>query len=160
MMDEVQEQILSVSNIKLAVILLTFGGNLREHLPLEWDDVHESKDAFIENLGDPARCKPRRQITFNFEPTEFLKDLVRAYQSKQPKEKLQALLGKFDETRALLAMEVFKEVIAAGRFLFELIETMPENAKWDVVHGTDTSQVVKFGKHSSDELRFEYLSKI
>jgi hypothetical protein len=153
-------EVLSTTDKRLAVILLAFGAQFCQELPLGWHDIYQSKDAFIENLEDPSKGKPRRQISFNFEPTPFLKDLARAYQSKEPIAEMQRLLGKFDQARTLFAMEVFKEAIVAGEFLFEMIATMPDSAKWNVVWSEGEREMVKFGKNCSDELIAKQLSKV
>jgi hypothetical protein len=144
-------EVLWTANKRLAIILLAFGGQLCRETPIGWDDVWRDVDAFVER--EPP---PRRIISFNFVATRFLRDLAAAYESKdkQAFPKLVAeLLTKDDRERAVLALDVFREVVAAGQLLVGLLFAM-DHAKWDVIGD------VRLGKNASDELRAEFLSKV
>jgi hypothetical protein len=143
--------VLWTANKRLAVILLAFGGQLCHETPIGWDDVWRDVDAFVD--GAPP---PRRIISFNFQATKALKDLAAAYESKDARAfpKLVAeLLSEDDRERAVLALEVFREVVAAGQLLVGLLFSM-DHAKWDVIGD------VRLGKNASDELRAEFLNKV
>jgi hypothetical protein len=145
-------EVLSTVNKRLAVILLAFGGQLCRETPIGWYDVYRDVNAFID--GEPP---PRQVISFNFVATKFLKDLAAAYESKD-KQAFPALLGELltrdDRERAVLALDVFREVVAAGQLLVGLLFQMPDGAKWDAIGD------VRLGKNSSNELRAEFLSKV
>jgi hypothetical protein len=144
-------EVLWTANKRLAVILLAFGGQLCREAPIGWDDVWRDVDAFVD--GAPP---PRQIISFNFEATKFLRDLAAAYESKDARAfpKLVAeLLTKDDRERAVLAFEVFREVVAAGQLLVGLLFAM-DHAKWDVIGD------VRLGKNSSNETRAEFLNKV
>jgi hypothetical protein len=144
-------EVLWTANKRLAVILLAFGGQLCRETPIGWDDVWRDVDAFVD--GEPS---PQRIISFNFEATKILKDLAAAYESKdaQAFPKLVAeLLSEDDRERAVLALEVFREVVAAGQKLVGLLFAM-DHAKWDVIGD------VRLGKNASDELRADFLNKV
>src|SRR4029077_6582152 len=143
--------VLWTTNKRLAVILLAFGGQLCRETPIGWDDVWRDVDAFVDGVPPP-----RRIISFNFVATKFLRDLAAAYESedRQAFPKLVAeLLTKDDRERAVLAFEVFREVVAAGQLLVGLLFAM-DHAKWDVIGD------VRLGKNSSNELRAEFLNKV
>jgi hypothetical protein len=144
-------EILSTVNKRLAVILLAFGGQLRREGPISWHDVYRDVEAFI--TREPP---PRRVISFNFVATKFLKDLAAAYESKNTKAfpaLISEVLTKDDRERAVLALDVFREAVAAGQLLVGLLFAM-DNAKWDAIGD------VRLGKNSSDELRAEFLNKV
>jgi hypothetical protein len=144
-------EVLWITNKRLAVILLAFGGQLCRETPIGWDDVWRDVDAFVD--GAPP---PRQIISFNFVATKFLRDLAAAYESedKQAFPKLVAeLLSKDDRDKAVLALEVFREVVAAGQLLVGLLFAM-DHAKWDVIGD------VRLGKNSSNETRAEFLNKV
>jgi hypothetical protein len=144
-------EVLWTANKRLAVILLAFGGQLCRETPIGWDDVWRDVEAFID--GKPP---PQRIISFNFVATKFLRDLAAAYESKdkQAFPKLVAeLLTKDDRERAVLALDVFREVVAAGQLLVGLLFAM-DHAKWDVIGD------VRLGKNASNELRAEFLNKV
>jgi hypothetical protein len=143
--------VLWTANKRLAVILLAFGGQLCREAPIGWDDVWRDVDAFVD--GAPP---PRQIISFNFVATKFLRDLAAAYESedRQAFPKLVAeLLTKDDRERAVLAFEVFREVVTAGQLLVGLLFAM-DHAKWDVIGD------VRLGKNSSNETRAEFLNKV
>jgi hypothetical protein len=144
-------EVLWTANKRLAIILLAFGGQLCRETPIGWEDVWRDVDAFVD--GKPP---PQRIISFNFVATKFLRDLAVAYESndKQAFPKLVAeVLTKDDRPRAVLALDVFREVVAAGQLLVGLLFAM-DHAKMDVIGN------VGLGKNSSDELRAEFLSKV
>jgi hypothetical protein len=144
-------EVLWIANKRLAIILLAFGGQLCRETPIGWDDVWRDVDAFVER--EPP---PRRIISFNFVATQFLRDLAAAYESKdrQAFPKLVAeLLTKDDRERAVLALDIFREVVVAGQLLVGLLFAM-DHAKWDVIGD------VRLGKNASNELRAEFLSKV
>jgi hypothetical protein len=144
-------EILSTTNQRLAVILLAFGGQLRRQDPIGWHDVYRDIDAFIDR--EPP---PRHIISFNFVATKFLKDLAAAYESndKQAFPALVAtLLTKDDREKAVLALDVFREVVAAGQEIVGILFQM-DHSKWDAIGD------VRLGKNSSDELRAEFLNKV
>jgi hypothetical protein len=144
-------EVLWTANKRLAVILLAFGGQLCRETPIGWDDVWRDVDAFVER-----ESAPRRIISFNFVATKFLRDLAAAYESndKQAFPKLVAeLLTKDDRPRAVLALDIFREVVTAGQLLVGLLFAM-DHAKWDVIGD------VRLGKNASNELRAEFLSKV
>jgi hypothetical protein len=146
-----QVEVLWTANKRLAVILLAFGGQLCRETPVGWDDVWRDVDAFVDR--EPP---PRRIISFNFVATKFLRDLAAAYESndKQAFPKLMAeLLTKDDRERAVLALDIFREVVAAGQLLVGLLFAM-DHAKWDVIGD------VRLGKNASNELRAEFLNKV
>ena len=144
-------EVLWTANKRLAIILLAFGGQLCRETPIGWDDVWRDVDAFVD--GEPP---PRRIISFNFAATKFLRDLATAYESidKRAFPKLVAeLLTKDDRDRAVLALDIFREVVAAGQLLVGLLFAM-DHAKMDVIGD------VGLGKNASNELRAEFLSKV
>jgi hypothetical protein len=146
-----QVEVLWTANRRLAVILLAFGGQLCRETPIGWDDVWRDVDAFVDR-----EHPPRRIISFNFVATKFLRDLAAAYESndKQAFPKLMAeLLTKDDRERAVLALDIFREVVAAGQLLVGLLFAM-DHAKWDVIGD------VRIGKNASNELRAEFLNKV
>jgi len=163
------ETILTTTNTKLAAILLVFGGKLRQRLPLEWNDVHESRDGFIENLGDPRRSKPKTKISFNFEVAPVLKEVVSAYSADNAEEAFGTLMDSFPLKASMAEImaahsravaQACRQALEAREFLVQLIRSMPENSKWDVIPGNGAGEVVRLGKRSSDELRAEYLNKL
>jgi hypothetical protein len=144
-------EVLWTANKRLAIILLAFGGQLSRETPIGWDDVWRDVDAFVD--GEPS---PRRIISFNFVATKFLRDLAAAYESKdkQAFPKLVAeLLTKDDREKAVLALDIFREVVVAGQLLVGLLFAM-DHAKWDVIGD------VRLGKNASNELRAEFLNKV
>jgi len=164
-----RDEILATTNTKLAAILLVFGGKLRQRLPLEWNDVHESKDSFLDNLEDPRACRPKTQISFNFEANRALKEVVSAYQAQNAEEEFATLMNSFPLKASMAEIMVAhsravaqacRQALEAREFLVQLIRSMPENSKWDVIQGNGAGETVRLGKRSSDELRAEYLSKI
>jgi hypothetical protein len=145
-------EVLFTADKRLAVILLAFGGQLCREDPVEWTDLYQDVDAFVDQNPPPQQV-----ITFNFVPTRFLKDLAAAYLSKDRQvftDVVATLLTNNDRPRAVLAMDIFREVVAAGQLLVGLLFQMPESAKWDVIGN------VRIGKNTSDELRAEFLSKV
>jgi hypothetical protein len=140
--------------MRLAVILLIFGSRLRQCLPLEWNDVYPSLDAYLENLENPHRSQPKTRITFNFElvnvPEQFVKEFERGIN-------LSALLN------FLIADGARDALLAARQHLYDLIALMRDerpDAKWDMIKGYGAGELVTFGKRAPIELQEEFLSKL
>src|SRR5215475_2346249 len=161
------EELLATTNTKLAAVLLVFGAKLRKQMPLEWCDVHESRQAFL------RKAQPRKQVTFNFENggvpaaeivKAYEKDLGALYAS------LESALAALNEQQKSTVRDAVSRIIARAcrdalekrEFLVDLIKSMPEDSKWDQVHASGGAQApfVRMGKRCSPELRAHYLAKI
>jgi hypothetical protein len=149
-----QERIFTTTDMRLAVVLLIFGSKLRQCLPLEWNDIYPSVDAYLESLENPRRAQPKTRITFNFElvnvPEQFVKEFEKGIN-------LSALLN------FLIADGARDALLAARQHLYDLITLMRDerpDAKWDMIKGYGAGELVTFGKRAPVELQEEFLSKL
>jgi hypothetical protein len=171
-----QEAFFRTDKIKVAATFLAFGARLRIHLPLEWNDCFESKEAYLQYLEDirsvppkkNPRGQPKKRIIFNFEPGACpATEIEAAFSDRQAEEKFAALLGDHLTGADLAAVlsahahavaSACREVLEAREYLAELMKECPEDAKLDAFF--DNGRVVKIGKCASDELRAEFLAKV
>jgi hypothetical protein len=162
----------STSNTRLASVLLAFGARLVHHCPMEWVDVHESRENFCRHLEDrfDKKYQPKPRVTFNFDAESIPAiEFVRAFNTDY--EVLNAGLEELikelpadqqDRIRAAvsaISVRLCREALLQREWLVSQIKRMPENAKWDHVNGHN-QKCVRMGKNSSAELRSEFLSKI
>ena len=168
-----REEVLATTNTKLAAVLLVFGAKLRKQVPLDWSYIHESRESFLRYLENPKVSKPKPRVTFNFEngqipAAEIIKAFEEDFESLQIKleEALEPLnniqKNVVHDAISKVMARICREVLEKREFLINLINSIPENSKWDEVHVGDGSKTpfVKMGKNSSPELRSRMLSKL
>jgi hypothetical protein len=164
------KETLTTSNTKLAAVLLVFGARLRRHLPLEWTDLHETREAFLRYLENSSVSKPKQCVVWNFENSVPAAEIVKAYEKD-----LQALyadlekaLEALDDQQKNVIRDACSKVIARAarealeqrEFLVKLLKSVPQSAKYDEVHNGSKVPFVKIGKNSSPELRARMLAKL
>jgi hypothetical protein len=155
------ENLLTTNNTKLAAILMVFGGKLYNSPPLEWCDLYESKESFF------AGEKPKRCVSFNFYPTIDFRNIVDAYNDPKAEQRFIDSLEGLDEgkkQKILVAhsgsiARTCRECLEHRKFLLELLNSVPNEAKWEQIKGQN-KQMVRFGKNSSAKLKDEFLSKL
>lgn len=167
---KINEELLSTTNTKLAAVLLMFGVKLRQHQPLEWNDIYPNKAAYWENKIDPKRCKPHSQVTFHFEVKEFgreaIQKIVEAYELDRAESEFDKVLEglnnqeKIQMAHSRAVARACRESLEAREYLVHLIFSVSEDCKWDIIKGNGSGEVVKLGKNCSDELREEFLARI
>ena len=168
-----QEETLTTTNTKLAAVLMVFGAKLKKQVPLDWSYVHESRDSFMRNKQNSKNSKPKARVTFNFEnSTVPARPIVAAFEKdfESLQTELESLLGLLDKTQkdairdtvSKMMVRVCREVLEKREFLVNLINSVPEDSKWDEVYVGDgtTTPFVKMGKNTSPELRAKMLSRL
>src|SRR5215471_1660724 len=65
---EVAERILHTSDTRLASVLMVFGAQLRQHLPLEWVDHHDGRERFCRYLEEKKKREEGRASSYEYEP--------------------------------------------------------------------------------------------
>ena len=165
-----QEQTLTTTNTKLAAVLLVFGAKLRRHLPLEWTDLHETREAFLRYLENPASSKPRQCVIWNFENSVPAAQIIKAYEKDLDvlyAELERALAGLSEhqknvirDTCSKVIARTAREALEQREFLVKLLKSVPQSAKYDEVHNGSKVPFVKIGKNSSPELRARMLAKL
>jgi len=166
-----KEACLATDNTRLAAILMVFGAALRLKCPLEWVDVHQSRESFIRHQEDPANpeFQPKPRVTFNFHSESIpAREIIDAFQADYV-----VLNAEFEDTLVSLPQDVKNairdavsillvrachETLLKREFLVKQLKRVPENAKWD--HIQEGHRCVRIGKISSQELRAELLSKL
>jgi hypothetical protein len=155
------ENLLTTNNTKLAAILMVFGGKLYNSPPLEWCDLYESKESYF------AGEKPKRCISFNFYASVDFRSIVDAYNDPKAEQRFIDSLEGLDEGKKqkILAAHsgsiarICRECLEHRKFLLELMNSVPNEAKWEQIKGR-TKPMVRFGKNSSIEFKDEFLSKL
>jgi hypothetical protein len=142
----------STVDMKFAVLCLIFGSKLRQHLPLEWNDIYPSLDAYLENLQDPRRSVPKTRISFNFELVNLPNEILSAWRV-QGGALISSLMDNGARSAILAAHEHLRELIV-------LLRDQRPDAKWETVKGSGVGESVIMGKRSSLELQAEFLSKL
>jgi len=176
---EVAERVLHTSDTRLASVLMVFGAQLRERLPLEWVDHHDGRERFCRYLEEKkkredgyassAEYDPRPNVTFFFDgSTVPAYELVRAFNGdyeaidaalenvlKDIPEPIQSQLR--DAMSCLIACACHQALLNR-EFLVKQIKRVPEWAKWDQIN--EGSNNVRIGKRSSPQLRADMLDKL
>lgn len=166
-----QETVLFTDNTRLAAVWMVFGAALLRNCPLEWIDLHRSREAFLRYLEDPTNpeYQPKPKVTFNFQEGNIpSKEITKAFESDydQLDSKFEALLDGLsekdkEEIRAAVSSLIARachEVLLKREELVRLIKRVPHNAKFDkIISG---GKLVRLGKNCSPETRAHYLSKL
>lgn len=165
------EAILSTDNTRLAATLLVFKAALLRNCPLEWVDIHRSRESFLRNLEHPENpdYQPKPKVTFNFyEGSVPGREIVKAFETE-----LDQLQKEFELTYvnlpegqrreiegavSRLIARACHEVLLRREELVRLIKRVPHNSKFDQI--SSGKILVRLGKNSSPELRSRYLSKL
>lgn len=162
-----KEETLTTSNTKLAAVLLMFGAKLRRHLPLEWVDLHETREAFLKYLEGSNGQKPKQCVTWNIENTIPARQIIDAYEKDLAglyAELEMAIEGGQKDTIKDACSRVIaraaREALEQREFLVKLLKSVPQSAKYDEVHNGSKVPFVKIGKNSSPELRAKMLTKL
>lgn len=167
------EGFLPIRDMRLAVALRVFRATLGR-CPLEWVDIHKSRESFLRNLeskrrGDrPEQDQPEPQVTWNFGTYPTTPRLLGAFYKpmEETDAELEMALSMVEPTLrvqlkdaiARLIMRVCHEALIQREWLAAFARSVPENAKFDqIIHGR---RIVRMGKRSSPELRQHYLSKL
>jgi hypothetical protein len=166
-----QEDLLSTDNTRLASIFLMFGAALHRNCPLEWVDMHRSRESFIRNLEDPSNpeYQPKPKVTFNFYSGSVNgPQVVEAFDAEYSKleAEFEVLIASMPEPekkalRAAVSQMITRachETLLKREELVRLIKRVPNNSKFDQV--SSGQRIVRIGKCSSPELRARYLSKL
>lgn len=166
-----QESILFTDNTRLAAVFLVFGASLNRSCPLEWVDLHKSRESYIRNLEDPGnpKFKPISKVTFNFDSGTIPEaQIVKAFETDYEKlqEAFEGLLeGLTDVNKEAIRTAVSQlivrachEVLLRREELVRLLKRVPHNSKFDQIKSNGT--LIRMGKNSSPELRSHYLSKL
>jgi len=164
------EQILTTNNTKLAAVLLVFGAKLRRHLPLEWIDLHETREGFLRYLKNPNSSKPKQCVVWNFENSLPAREIIGAYEKDLDTLQAEldlALAGLSEQQRDMIRDAISRVLARACRdaldkrqYLVEILKSVPQSAKYDEVHNGARIPFVKIGKNASPELRAQLLSKL
>ena len=142
--------------------MLTFGGKLCKHNPLEFCEIYENKESY--EAGFP----PKNVASFHFETSRMpYKNLTDAYDDELAEDKFFRTLQGLDEPKKqlILAAHSFavaracREALDHRDFLVKLVKSVPERAKYEIVKGNGAA-VVKFGKYAKEELKDEFLNKL
>jgi len=162
-----KEEVLTTSNTKLAAVLLVFGAKLRRHLPLEWVDLHETREGFLKYLQNPNSSKPRQCVVWNFENTVPARQIVDAYEKDLAglNSELEAAIetGQKDAIKdacSRVIARACRDALDKRQYLIDILKSVPQSAKYDEVHNGAKVPFVKIGKNSSPELRAQMLSKL
>ena len=162
-----KEEILTTSNTKLAAVLLVFGAKLRRHLPLEWVDLHETREGFLKNLQNPSASKPKQCVVWNFENTVPARQIVDAYEADLADlhTELEAAIdtGQKDAIKdacSRVIARACRDALDKRQYLVDILKSVPQSAKYDEVHNGSKVPFVKIGKNSSPELRAQLLSRL
>jgi hypothetical protein len=177
----IREMILATDNTRLAATLRVFGAQLKRLCPLEWVDIHKSRESFVRYLEDREKCKndpsrppnpevqPKPKVTFNFDGETLPRcGIVKAFDTDLEKldADLEFLLAELpfelrnqvrDSVTRLIA-RACHEVLLKREELVRELKRVPNNAKFDhISHG---NRIVRLGKNASPELRSHFLSKL
>jgi|SRR5215472_8250746 len=168
-----QEEILSTDNTRLASIFYMFGAALLRNCPLEWVDIHRSRETYLRNLEDPSdpEYQPKPKVTFNFQKTNAVpaSEIVEAFRTEFPQlyEEFEALLpeqlSETDKDKIRMAVSrlitrACHESFLKREELVRLLKRVPQNAKFDQIKSG--RRIVRLGKNCSPETRSHYLSKL
>jgi hypothetical protein len=166
-----QEAISFTDNTRLASVYLVFGAVLHKNCPLEWVDIHKSRESFLKNLEDPSNpeYQPIPKVTFNFYAGSVPEaQIVKAFEADLEvlNSELSAILEELPvPQRELIQITISKviarachEVLLRREELVRFIKRVPRNAKFDQIKSSKC--VVRLGKNSSPELRSHFLSKL
>lgn len=159
-------------NTRLASVFLVFGATLHPTCPIEWIDIHKSKESFVRNLEDPTNpeYQPKPKVTFNFNARSVPETkIIEAFEADFEKLNLafEELVGSLpDEQKKAIQIMMSQliarachEVLLRREWLVKhLIKNVPRSAKFDQISGG--GRTVRIGKRSSPELRKHYLSKL
>jgi hypothetical protein len=167
---EVAERILHTSDTRLASVLMVFGAQLRERLPLEWVDHHAGREQFCRYCEGNSQSKPVPVVTFFFNgSTVPAQELVNAFHSDfaETDAALENILKDVSEPTLSRLRDAVSALIACAchqtllnrEFLVKQIKRVPEWAKWDQVNEGPNNNV-RIGKRSSPELRANMLDKL
>jgi hypothetical protein len=166
-----QESITYTDNTRLASVFLVFGAVFHKACPLEWVDIHKSRETFIRNLEDPTNpeYQPKPKVTFNFVSGSVPEvEIIKAFETDY--EKLNSQLDELminlqEQQKMAIRMAVSRlitrachEVLLRREELVRQIKRVPHNAKFDQI--SNRGRTVRMGKNSSPELRSRYLSKV
>lgn len=176
------DQQLVTDDPQVAAVLMLFGAQLQKHCPVEWIDVHETRENFLQNLQDCRELKEKKimQVRKEFKPKPkliFNLDFSNVPVSEITKaigQDLQTLRSELDQLLYSLDKRIAdqlrdcisklvarsaKEALGKRNELAWIKQSVPENAKMDHINGYGKA-CVQIGKNSSPELRAHYLSKL
>lgn len=164
-----EESLLPVQDMRLAAALRVFRATLAK-CPLEWVDIHKSRETFLRHLENPndSTYQPKSQITWNFSSYPTKPKLIEAfYKSMEEADtEIELILNEIEpelrqqirEAMARLIMRACHETLIQREWLAAFARSVPESAKFDQIqHG---HRIVRIGKRASPELRQRYLSKL
>ena len=162
-----RDEVLTTNNTKLAAVLLVFGAKLRRHLPLEWVDLHETREGFLKHLEGANGSKPKQWVTWNIENTIPARQIIEAYEKDLGNlyAELEAAIeaGQKDAIKdacSRVIARACRDALDKRQYLVDILKSVPQNAKYDEVHNGSKTPFVKIGKNASAELRAALLSKL
>jgi hypothetical protein len=177
---QVAERVLHTSDTRLASVLMVFGAQLRNHLPLDWADIHQGRDRFVRYLEEKKKredgyassyeFEPKPHVTFYFDgSTVPAYELVEAFHGDYTaidgaledvlKEIPQPIQNRLRDAISCLIACACHQALLNREFLVKQIKRVPEWAKWDEVHEGNKAPV-RIGKRSSPQLRAQMLDKL
>jgi hypothetical protein len=160
-----KEEVFSTTNTKVAATLLTFGFSLHRMLPVEWNDVWLNQKSYV------RQDRPKAQISFNFEGEhQQFTAVINSYNDEHALDNFGEALdqaGLSEDQKQVVGAahsqalgQTCRRVLEHREWLIKLVRSMPEDAKWDVVHGEGAGIFSKFGKRSSDQFKAEMLNNL
>jgi hypothetical protein len=163
----INESHLTTSNTKLAATLLVFGFRLRKTDPLYWTEHYQKAE--IDRLGwRDAPMTPRCYFNFDINGAAP-REIATAFEGKNADTAFLDYLNRLDlpdkEKSQLAALhsnavsQGCREAMEQREYLVRVIKDMPEDAKWQVVHGEGKAHVT-FGKNASLETKIKLLAKL
>jgi len=170
---EYREDTFSTTNTKLAAVLMVFGLKLRQHIPLEWNDIFASKGEYLNYLN--GNGKPKSSVSFNLDLSDqnvdLIEKIIKAFDDSSAEENFNKVVRDLEGITENQKQEILiahsgavayacRDGLDYREFLIDLIFSVPHYAKWDVIRGNGMGELVRIGKNSSNELREEFLSKI
>ena len=162
-----RDEVLTTNNTKLAAVLLVFGARLRRHLPLEWVDLHETREGVLKYLEGANGSKPKPCVTWNIENTVPARQIIKAYEKDLGDlyAELEAAIeaGQKDAIKdacSRVIARACRDALDKRQYLVDILKSVPQNAKYDEVHNGSKTPFVKIGKNASAELRAALLSKL
>lgn len=166
-----QEIGLTTTDTKFAATLLMFGFKLKQHNPLTWKLVFNSKAQYLDWYQKPGHANaPTETADWNFEAgqTEIYQFLYRGFTSKEAGETLNKVIDRLipeeKERKGIKYLidaciaQSCREVLERREFLMRLLKVVPRDARWIFVNNGGKTAV--FGVNASIETQTFHLSNI
>jgi hypothetical protein len=166
-----QETGLTTTDTKFAATLLMFGFKLKQHNPLTWKLVFNSKAQYLDWYQKAKReNEPTETADWNFEASspQIFQYLYRGFTGKEAGETLSQVIERLipdpkDRKGIQFLIDACiaqscREVLERREFLMRLLKTVPRDARWIFVN--NGGKTAMFGINANVETQTFHLSNI